>query len=134
MKSKQHIPPWFTKKIPHWAKDTKMDIDRKGKGREKEIMIEDGSMKKSGMSTTLWFTYQNKLINYWISDEPKIELGETYNFLPDHCGNYFQHPKAHLIQWDYCNINKHLIPPWKTYKALPTETVVLIDVTVNCWK
>ena len=31
---------------------------------------------------------------------PIIELGETYNpdFLPDHCGNYFQHPKAYLIQ------------------------------------
>ena len=86
MKSKQHIPPWITKKIPHWEKDTKMDIDEKGKGREKGIMIEEGSMKKSGMSTTLWFTYHSKLINYWISDEPKIELGETYNpdLLPDH--------------------------------------------------
>ena len=36
MKSKQHIPPWITKKIPHWAKHTKMDIDEKGKGRERD--------------------------------------------------------------------------------------------------
>ena len=113
-----------------------MDIDEKGNGKEKEIMIEEGSMNKSGTSTTLWFTYHNKLINYWISDKPKIELGETYNpdHLPDHCGNYIQHPKAHLIPQDYHNINKDLIPPWKTYEALPTETVVHIDVTVNCWR
>ena len=113
-----------------------MDIDEKGNGKEKEIMIEEGSMNKSGMSTTLWFTYHNKLINYWISDKPKIELGETYNpdHLPDHCGNYIQHPKAHLIPQHYHNINKDLIPPWKTYEALPTETVVHIDVTVNCWR
>ena len=45
MKSKQHIPPWITKKIPHQAKDTKMVIDEKGKGKEKEKMIEEGSMK-----------------------------------------------------------------------------------------
>ena len=53
MKSKQHIPPQITKRIPHRAKDIKMDIDEKGKGKEKEIMIEEGSMKKSGTSTTL---------------------------------------------------------------------------------
>ena len=88
----------FHLEFPHWTKDAKMDIDEKGKGKEKEIMIEEGSMKNSGTYTALWFTYQNKLINYQISDEPKIELGETYNpdHLPDHCGNYFQHPKACL--------------------------------------
>ena len=85
MKSKQHIPPQITKKNSHQAKDTKMNIDEKGKGKEKEIMIEEGSMKKSGMSTTFWFTYHNKLINYWISDESKIELGETYSSGPARC-------------------------------------------------
>ena len=92
---------------------------------EKEIMIQ-GSMKQSGTSTTLWFTYHNKLINYWISDGPKIDLGEKYNpdLLPDHHGNYFHHPKAHLIQQYYHNISKDLIPPWKTYEALPTDTVL----------
>ena len=47
MKSKQHIPPRITKKNSHQAKDTKMNIDEKGKGKEKEIMIEEGSMKRS---------------------------------------------------------------------------------------
>ena len=106
------------------------------KGKQKEITVEDGSLNNSGTSTALQITYHNKPIYDQISDEPKIELGATYNpnLLPDHCGNYFQHPKARLIQQDYRNINKDLIPPWKTYEALTAETIVLIDATVNCWK
>ena len=128
MKSEHHIPPWITKKIPHQAKDTKMDIDEKGKGKEKETMIEKGSMNKSGMSTTPWFTYHNKLINYWISDKPTMELGETYNpdHLPGRCGSCVRRPKACLIQQDYHNINKDLIPPWKLMKLYLLKLLFLL--------
>lgn len=111
-----------------------MEIDLKGKGKEK--VDEERSMNYSGTSTTLHIIYHNQLINVTISEEPKIELGATYdpNLLPDHHGDYFQHPKARLIQQDYHDINKNLIPPWKTYEALTTETILLIDATINCWK
>ena len=63
-------------------------------------------------------------------------MGATYdpNLLPDHRGEYFQHPKARLIQQDYRDIDKNLIAPWKTYEVLTTGTILLIDAIVNCWK
>ena len=71
-----------------------------------------------------------------ISDESKIELGVTYDLdlLPDHHGEYFQHPKAHLTQQDYHHVNKNIIAPWKTYEVLNTGTILLINTIMNCWK
>ena len=68
--------------------------------------------------------------------EPEIKEGATYdpNLLPDHCGNYFQHPKVCLIQQLYFDINKSLIALWRTYQTLKTGTVVLVDCGISCWK
>ena len=111
-----------------------MDIDNKGKGKETEKVAEEGSTNVAGMSHYKQYISIN---NYTpISDEPKIELGATYDqgLLPDHRGEYFPHPKARLIQHDYRDVNKKLIAPWKTYEALNTGIILLIDAIMNCWK
>ena len=111
-----------------------MDIDNKGKGKETEKVAEEGSTNVASMSHYKQYILMN---NYTpISDESKIELGATYDpdLLPDHHGEYFQHPKAHLIQQDYHHVNKNIIAPWKTYEVLNTGTILLINAIMNCWK
>lgn len=112
-----------------------MGIDNKGKGKERQKVTEEESINITSMSTPLQTIH---LINIYIpiSDEPNIKLGATYDLslLPDHHGDYFQHPKAHFIQQDYQDVDKNLIAPWKTYEALTTGTIVLIDAVMNCWK
>lgn len=110
-----------------------MDVDE-GKGKAKEKG--EGSKAESSMSSVSCTRKSTNLIIFAIADGPKVEAGATYdpNLLPDHRGDYFQHPKARLIQQDYTDINKNLIAPWKTYEALPVGTVVLINAAVNCWK
>ena len=39
-----------------------------------------------------------------------------------------------LIQLDFRNVDKNLIAPWETYYKLQPGTLVLIDVSLNCWK
>ena len=38
------------------------------------------------------------------------------------------------IQLNHCKVQPWIQQHWKTYKALTTETVLLIDATINCWK
>ena len=111
-----------------------MDIDNKGKGKETEKVAEEGSTNVASMSHYEQYFLVNNYTS--ISDESKIELGATHDpdLLPDHHGEYFQHPKAHLIQQDYHHVNKNLIAPWKTYEVLNTGTILLINAIMNCWK
>ena len=110
-----------------------MDIDNKGKGKETEKVAEEGFTNIAGTSCYKQYISIN---NYTpISDESKIELGATYDpdLLPDHCGEYLKHLKAHLIQQDHY-VKKNIISLWKTYEALNTRTILLIDAIMNCWK
>lgn len=71
-----------------------MDINNRGKGKETEKVADEASTSITGTSHYKQYILIN---NYTpISDEPKIKLGATYdpNILPDHHGEYFQHPKA----------------------------------------
>ena len=96
-----------------------MEVDQKGQGKEKED--KERSMSYSGMSTTLQIIYHNQLIYVPISEEPKIKLMIQIFYLTPMV-IISSTPKACLIQQDYHDINKNLIPPWKNYEALTAKT------------
>ena len=60
-KSKQNSVPQITRKLPHQLvdKDAAMSIDNKGRGKDKEKVIEEWSTNTASTSTTLQIIYFN---------------------------------------------------------------------------
>ena len=112
-----------------------MDIDNKGKGKETEKVAEEGFTNIAGTSCYKQYISIN---NYTlISDESKIDLGATYDpdLLPDHCGEYLEHLKAHLIQQDHY-VKKNIISYGKPMRHwIPEPSFSLMQSwTVGKWR
>ena len=53
--------------------------------------------------------------------------------LPDYGGPCFNHQEARLKQLDIHDDRNRLIPPWKLYKVLKLDTLILADVSLHCY-
>ncbi|KAJ6460670.1 hypothetical protein C8R47DRAFT_915875, partial [Mycena vitilis] len=65
-----------------------------------------------------------------------IKLGAFYEpaLLSDFGGDYFNLIKNKLVQHDIRDIRGALVPPWKIYEELRPGTLVLVLVSLHCFK
>ncbi|KAJ7648251.1 hypothetical protein DFH06DRAFT_1135694 [Mycena polygramma] len=68
--------------------------------------------------------------------DDEIKIGAFYEpaLLPDFGGSYFNLQKNKLVQHDIRDMKGALIPPWKIYEALRPGTLVLVLITLHCFK